>query len=121
MWRRRYTPTPAPNEGGRQSTRVKDLVDLVLVAELSTFEGSALLDAIESTFQSRGRQVFPERLAPPPDTWRDTYHALALEVEINPSIEAEWRAASAFLNPVLGGEVDLEAVCSPDERRWVVR
>lgn len=108
-------------EGGRQSTRVKDLVDLVLVAELSTLRSGELVTAIERTFENRGKQASPKRLDSPPDGWRDTFRALATEVEIAPDLEAGWQAASRFLNPVLGGEVAPDAVWSPDHRRWGVR
>lgn len=108
-------------EGGRQSTRVKDLLDLVLVAELSTLGSAALVTAIEHTFEKRGKQLSPKRLDPPPDGWRDTFRALATEVAIDPDLEAGWQAASVFLNPVLGGEVAPDAVWSPDDQRWVVR
>lgn len=105
---------------GRGSSRVKDLVDLVLISELLTLNAADLTDALTSTFQIRGVHMMPSRFLRPPADWETTYAGLAREVGIAPTTEAGWEKASAFLNPVLCGEVAPEAVWSPDGRRWVV-
>jgi len=107
-------------EGARQSSRVKDLVDLVLIAELSALRADQLTAALESTFAARGRQALPATLPRPVTEWTTPYRYLAEEVTIDPNIEAGWEAASAFLNPVLAGEVDPEAVWSASDQRWIV-
>jgi hypothetical protein len=45
--------------GGRQSSRVKDLVDLVLISSTAEFEAVRLRHAIDLTFTSRNTQVVP--------------------------------------------------------------
>ncbi len=53
-------------EGGRASTRAKDLVDLVLIAELTPLDAGALRQAIETTFAKRGTHALPRELSAPP-------------------------------------------------------
>ena len=105
---------------GRQSTRVKDLVDLVLIERAMPLSAHALMVAVEATFVDRDTQHLPNQLPPPPPTWTARYAKLAAQVRIDQDIEAGWAAAAAFLDPVLGGDVDAAAVWSPDDRRWVV-
>lgn len=113
-----YTRTYAD---GRQSTRVKDLVDLVLILRSMPPSAQALMDAIGSTFVDRDIQPRPDHLPTPPSGWAAQYARLAGQVGIDTDLNAGWESASAFLNPVLGGDVDAKAVWSPDDRRWVVR
>ena len=85
----------------RQHTRVKDLVDIVLIASMASFDLITLADAIRETFTSRGSQQIPERLPPPPDHWRAPYELLARDVEIAERLDAGFAAAAIFLDPVL--------------------
>ncbi len=103
---------------GRPSSRVKDLVDIVLIVTETSFESSPLLSAIESTFQSRQTQPIPIRFPPPPDFWERGFQEMATEVGLDPDIESGYRVAAAFFDPVLNGSVAGDAVWSPDERRW---
>ncbi len=59
--------------GGRASTRVKDLVDLVLMPSQFPFEGRRLRRALGATFGARGTHPLPSALPPPPDAWRPGY------------------------------------------------
>ncbi|MQA88548.1 MAG: hypothetical protein GEV03_29025 [Streptosporangiales bacterium] len=49
-------------EGGRRSTRIKDLVDLALVAEFSRPDAEILREAIEATFVRRDTHPMPRTL-----------------------------------------------------------
>ena len=105
----------------RKSSRDRDLVDLVLVCHNLTMSAGTLITSLQSTFRVRGLQTIPLEFPRPPQAWVVPYRSLAQEVGIEPRLEAGWDAASAFLNPVLGGEVAPDAVWSPDDQRWVVR
>jgi len=105
----------------RQSTRVKDLVDLVLVSEEVSIVAGPLTLAIQLVFAARAGHPMPTYLTQPPSTWTARYPPLAKEVGIAPDVQMGWGVASIFLNPVLGGEVAPEAAWSPGDRRWVVR
>lgn len=63
----------------RENTRVKDLVDLVVLIERGTLDAPTLRRAIEATFAARRRQPIPLELEPPPPAWEQDYRVLATE------------------------------------------
>jgi hypothetical protein len=90
--------------GGRQaSSRVKDLVDLVLVKRSMTLDAARLRRALEVTFESRGRQALPGSLPPPPSDWAVAYRKQAAEVGIDTDVRVGVSEAAALLDPVLAG------------------
>ena len=104
-------------EGGRESTRVKDLVDLVLITELSRPDAAALGREVRTIFALRGTHPPPLLLPTPATGWTIPFRRLALEVGIAPGLEAGHREAAAMLDPVLSGEVT-EGKWSPANRAW---
>jgi predicted nucleotidyltransferase component of viral defense system len=54
----------------RESTRVKDLVDLVLIGESADLNAKRLHQALATTFEQRTRQPLPNALPPPPSSWQ---------------------------------------------------
>ncbi len=95
--------------GDRQNTRVKDLVDLVLIGAAASFEAERLQAALEATFAGSGLQPLPAALPPPPIAWAGPYRALAREVGMPPDIAVGFRAVAAFLDPLLAGQMDERA------------
>lgn len=90
--------------GSIVSTRVKDLVDLVLIAELASFDAARLRAALTGVFAGRGLRSLPATLPPPPVDWRTPYRKLAEPVGVEPNLQAAHARASAFLDPVLAAE-----------------
>jgi predicted nucleotidyltransferase component of viral defense system len=90
---------------GRQSSRVKDLVDLVLIAREAALDAADLRENLDSTFGSRATHRLPARLPAPPDDWTVPYGKLAREVGISDRIEKGHAIAAALLDPVLSGRV----------------
>lgn len=103
---------------GRQSTRVKDLVDLVLILENCTFESQALRSAIDATFASRAVQAVPESLPQPPPDWKPAYRVYAVETGLDPDIEAAVAQTSLFLNPLLQQRFSQSLRWDPARRIW---
>jgi hypothetical protein len=62
-----YTATYGPQE--QESTRIKDLIDLLLIAELATPNADRLRTSLTATFLNRQRQPLPSALPPPPASW----------------------------------------------------
>lgn len=97
----------------RESTRVKDLVDLVLIGEMAELDAKRLHQALTATFAQRARQSLPSALPLPPLSWARPYAVLAREVWIADGVEAGHAAAARLLDPVLqseaGGHWDPEA------------
>lgn len=100
----------------RESTRVKDLVDLVLIGESADLDAKRLFQALAITFDQRAHQPLPDAMPPPPLSWARPYAVLAREVGIAGDIEAGHAAAARLLDPVLrsegGGHWD------PEIQRW---
>ncbi len=91
------------------STRVKDLVDLVLISDLAELDGDRLIRALHSTFATRASQPLPDAVPPPPSSWERPYAELAREVGIASDLDAGHGAAAELLNPILSSRA---------ARRW---
>jgi nucleotidyltransferase AbiEii toxin of type IV toxin-antitoxin system len=103
---------------GRINTRAKDLVDLVVISHMATFDAHELRLAITSTFAHRALGDIPVVLPSPPDRWRPRYAEMAIAVGIDPELVSGHREASAFLNPVLDGSAGSQSKWNPTLREW---
>jgi hypothetical protein len=88
----------------RPSTRPKDLIDILLIADSQSLEAAALREALRDTFEARARQALPGSLPAPPPEWAPAFGRLAEEVGLEPHLAAAFDRAAAFLDPVLSGE-----------------
>ena len=88
----------------RESTRVKDLVDLVLIGELAELDAKHLRRALATVFERRARQPLPKAMPSPPSSWARPYAVLAREVGIAVDIEAGHAVAARLLDPILRSE-----------------
>ena len=64
------------------NSRVKDLVDMVLLARLGTMDKSLLQQAILATFSLRGTHPVPKDLPEPPAFWKAPFFVLARECQL---------------------------------------
>jgi hypothetical protein len=103
---------------GRRSTRIKDLVDLVLISERSTFELDRLKSTLTSTFAHRAIVDLPTLLPDPPNDWEVGFANLAGEIGLNPDVIAAHRTVATFLNPVLDGSAASGSMWNPTLREW---
>ena len=104
---------------GRKSTRLRDLIDILLIGSGSRLDGRRLRDAIDETFHSRGTHPVPVSLPDPPDAWSRAYGAEADELDLAwESLEQATGAARGFLNPVLGDRT--VGVWNPRTWAWEV-
>jgi hypothetical protein len=100
------------------STRVKDLIDLILVSTYESLQAGQLRQALNTTFEVRGTHPLPAGLPPPPATWRAPYAKLAKDVGIDPDLEAAHTLAAAFLDSVLVGAIADHTCWDPAGRVW---
>lgn len=107
-----------PYPGQRRSSRVKDLVDLVLIRSAAAVDAGRLREAIGGTFAQRGTHAVPTALPPPPPDWGPAYRATAAATGLDPDLVVGHRLAASFLDPVLGDEVADGARWEPTRGAW---
>jgi predicted nucleotidyltransferase component of viral defense system len=109
-----YTATYGPQE--QQSTRIKDLIDLLLIADLATPNADRLRDSLNATFRNRARQPLPSTLPSPPPGWTTPYARTAEAVGLPTDLDTGYTVAATFLGPVLAGAA---AGCwNSTQQRW---
>jgi hypothetical protein len=104
--------------GGRQSSRVKDLVDLVLIPSTAAFNAGRLRQAIDRTIVSRNTPRVPQFVPRPPETWATAYRKLASEIGLNPDVAIGHVEAAAFLDPILTVAAAAAARWDPAGHMW---
>ena len=90
---------------GRPNTRVRDLVDLVLLIETGALDPVATAAALGLTFAQRTTHPLPRSLSPPPEAWATPFVALADEVALEErTVEAAFARVSRFyaILPIAG-------------------
>jgi len=80
---------------GRINSRVKDLVDLVLILDKDAPASESIRPAIQATFDHRGTHDIPVTIPAAPPTWTSSFTAMAKEVKIS---ETTVEGAVARLN-----------------------
>ena len=68
--------TAAPN------SRVRDLVDMVLLIQSGTLDSSRVVQALHATFDRRVTHPVPKALDPPPEDWIAPFERLAAECRL---------------------------------------
>jgi hypothetical protein len=63
-------------------SRVKDLVDMLLLIEFGLGATDLLRRSIEATFDRYGRHALPPVLTTPPPGWQEAFEALAIETDL---------------------------------------
>lgn len=66
----------------RENTRVKDLVDLVLLVKSNDLDKNKVLDALSKTFAQRNTHALPKNLPAPPEAWEEGFADLADECKL---------------------------------------
>ncbi|WP_281898313.1 nucleotidyl transferase AbiEii/AbiGii toxin family protein [Phytohabitans aurantiacus] len=90
--------------GDRPNTRVKDLVDLVLLIESGLAADAALAEVVRHVFAVRATHPVPDVLPEPPPTWADLYPELAGGLtDSPPRIEAALDIVHAFWAAAFAG------------------
>lgn len=105
-----------PRKSG-ESSRVKDFVDLLLLAELQPISGDRLRQAIQATFSTEGTHPIPGSVPPPPGKWVTEFRRMASEVGLTTTLlDQAYNLVRTFLEPVLSGEPSDE--WDPVKKSW---
>lgn len=87
-----------PREGGPPNTRVKDLVDLVLLVGTGALDRVLVGRALRATFARRSTHALPSGVPDPPGDWAGSYRSLADECGINLDVGAGLSVVREFLD-----------------------
>jgi len=88
--------TAAPN------SRVRDLVDMVLLIQSRTLESSRVIQALHATFDLRATHSIPQALDPPPENWSAPFTRLAAECRLELSASEAFRVLAEFCAALRG-------------------
>jgi len=81
---------------GAPNSRVRDLVDMVLLIRSRTLESSRVVQALHATFDLRATHPVPKALDPPPEEWSAPFARLAAECRLDPSASEAFRILAEF-------------------------
>ena len=79
------------------NSRVKDLVDMVLLIESEKLSKTLTAKSIQATFQRRRTHQLPKELAPPPSDWTKRFADLARECGLPEDIAQAFPAVRSFV------------------------
>lgn len=110
-----YTKTYGPDD--EPSSRVKDLIDIALVAVTLGVDGSELRGGLDGIFDQRATHPLPAVLPPPPSDWADPWKRLSKDLPIpDEAIEGHALAAS-LVDPALK-EQHFAGTWDPNRVAW---
>lgn len=87
---------------GAVNSRVRDLVDMVLLIRSGALNTPLVVEAVRRTFDRRGTHSIPTTLQSPPPDWDKPFHTLAEECELDLSVSMAFRELSQFVKKVFG-------------------
>lgn len=105
--------------GRMPSSRVKDLIDLVMISSFFALNAGRLWQALKAIFVARGSHPLPTALPLPPPLWRTAYRKTATEVGLDVDMAAGYEHVKAFLDPVLARTMPDTAQWDPVKHRWL--
>ena len=83
---------------GAVNSRVRDLVDMVLLIHSGTLAKAKVAEAIRVTFDRRGTHAVPNLLPQPPKDWQKPYDALAKECGLSGGIGGAFTILDTYLS-----------------------
>ena len=83
------------------SSRAKDLIDIVLISELKSFEFERLREVIVRVFEARATHDVPSSLPAPPGEWASPIARWLTRSDSIPTSSVGHRLAASFIDPVL--------------------
>jgi len=105
---------------GRENTRVKDLVDIILLSSHQPISRLTLRTTFEAVFEARGSHALPDALPTPPLGWAGPYRVLAGPLGIESDLTRGYAIAANFLDPVLAQQHRVQgSIWNPLSRNWV--
>lgn len=105
------------NYGSRPNSRVKDLVDLVLLSGYRPIAMTHLGTTIDGVFRSRATHDLPKSFPLPPLEWHDVYPKLSETLPISHDVGEAHASIATFLDPVFTSRIE-GYWWNPHSRMW---
>lgn len=100
-----------------ESSRVKDLVDILLLARTESLDAEVVYRALQATFRERQTHPMPSALPDPPASWALPFSRLAGEVgPLSGDLAEGMTLARRLLDPVLQGRA--RGPWDPESGHW---
>ncbi|HOT90118.1 MAG TPA: nucleotidyl transferase AbiEii/AbiGii toxin family protein [Anaerolineae bacterium] len=88
-----------------ESSRVRDWVDILLMAHWEGLQSEILRRALQATFAARGTHFLPPQMPSPPASWARPLRRLCEQTGLEyATLDEAVQAMRRFLDPVLSGE-----------------
>jgi hypothetical protein len=87
---------------GAANSRVRDLVDMVLLIQSASLDRNKVSEAMHVTFEHRKTHAMPNTLSAPPTEWRKPYEALARECGLSRDAEDAFEIVRTFIKSIAG-------------------
>lgn len=87
----------------RPNSRVRDLVDMILLIGVGTMDAGKVWEALRATFDRRKTHPLPASLERPPESWRGPYSMLAKPCGLSGDLDTAFESLSAYCSSLLGG------------------
>jgi hypothetical protein len=100
-WAEKFHAYTRPRE--TPNSRVRDLVDLVLILEHEAPATERVKAAVDATFQRRRTHSVPDVVPGPPSGWAKPFAALAAECNLQPSAETAHKSVETFWRQIRRG------------------
>lgn len=84
----------------RPNSRVRDLVDIVLLINSKKLDSDRVKSAIHATFERRRTHDVPSKLSPPPADWNRPYLALARECRLSEDLAEAFQLLVSFYEKI---------------------
>ncbi len=85
----------------RPNSRVRDLVDMLLLIRCGDMRTEYVRSALQATFARRGSHPIPNVMPDPPDFWAAPFAALCADCGIADTLESATREVRAFIEKVV--------------------
>lgn len=81
---------------GRMGTRIKDLIDMVLLIQEGSMKTAKVLEALHMTFNKRNTHPLPSELPVPPQEWLKRFDSLTTECQLVITLADAFELTNAY-------------------------
>jgi len=81
----------------KPNSRVKDLIDMLLLVEGEEMDDNMVVEAISETFKKRDTHEFESSISPPPNTWGASFTSMAIKTGLETDITQGFQSVYGYV------------------------